>query len=165
MRDYIRNADADLICFQETKKSTFSNNELSSIAGADRFLWKFLPSSGHSGGILIRAKFDSFDFISFSPGVFFASMVVLHKALNVLWEVIVIYGPADHLLSHLFLDELHVTLSTCTLPFVLRGDFNLLRFPPDKNNYNLCWSRANAFNDFISDWALRELHRGGAPFT
>lgn len=35
--------------------------------------------------------------------MFFASMVVLHKSLSKIWEVIVVYGPADHFAFH----ELH----------------------------------------------------------
>lgn len=132
---YVRDANIDLICLRETIKTSFSNNELSSI--------------GHSGGILIDAKLDVFDFIAFDQGVFFASMVVLHKALNKLWEVIVVYGPVDHSLSQIFLDELSIKLTSCSLPFVIGGDFNLLCSPNDKNNDNFSWSRANAFHQFF----------------
>uniref|UniRef100_A0A453H653 Endonuclease/exonuclease/phosphatase domain-containing protein n=1 Tax=Aegilops tauschii subsp. strangulata TaxID=200361 RepID=A0A453H653_AEGTS len=45
------------------------------------------------------------------------------------------------------------------------GDFNLLRSPADKNNPNFSWPLANAFYDFISNCALRELPRVGARFT
>lgn len=75
-------------------------------------------------------------------------MVVLHKNLNVLWEVVVVYGPADHSLSALFLDELTTKIDSCNLPLRIGGDFNLLRFPVDKNNSNFSWPLADAFNDF-----------------
>lgn len=70
----------------------------------------------------------------FDHGVFFASMVVLHKSHNKLWEVVVMYGPADHSLSQLFLDELSIKVSASTLPLLIGGDFNLLHSPNDKNN-------------------------------
>ena len=67
--------------------------------------------------------------------VFFgASMVVLHRQLDLLWEVLVVYGPADHSLSALFLDEISDKIDPYTLPLLIGGDFNLLHSPSDKNN-------------------------------
>ena len=111
-------------------------HELSSIAGADRFDWNFLPSSGHSGGILLGSKCDVFDFVTFDHGIFWASSVLFHRQLNSLWEFMVVYGPADHSLSPIFLDEISNKVEACTLPLVIEGDFNLLRSPADKNTNN-----------------------------
>lgn len=74
----------DLVYLIKTFKALFPNNELSLIAGANRFAWRCLPASRHSGGILIGAKLDVFDFVAFDHGIFWASMVVLHKQLNLL---------------------------------------------------------------------------------
>ena len=64
-----------------------------------------------------------------------------------------------------FLDDLSNKIETCNIPLLIGGDFNLLRSPVDKNNANFSWPLANAFNDFISNNALRELPRVGARFT
>ena len=48
---------------------------------------------------------------------------------------------------------------------VIGGDFNLLRCPSDKSNNIFSWPLANAFTDFISVNAIRELPRGGARYT
>ena len=72
---------------------------------------------------------------------------------------------ADHSLSPLFLNELSVKIESCNLPMVIGGDFNLLRCPSDKSNNIFSWPLANAFNDFISVNAIRELPRGGARYT
>lgn len=136
-----------------------------SCLSVDRFAWHWLSSSGHSGGILIGAKLDIFDFVAFDHGIFWASMVVLHKSLNVLWEIMVVYGPADHSLSAMFLDELSSKIDSCNLPLLIGGDFNLLRSPIEKNNDNFSWPLADAFNDFISDCAICEIPRTGARFT
>lgn len=78
-QDQIRDVNIALVCLIETFKASFSNNEFSSIAGADSFAWRCLSASGHSGGILIGAKLDIFDFVAFDHGIFWASMAVLHK--------------------------------------------------------------------------------------
>lgn len=51
--------------FKKLLKLFFSVNELSSLAGADNFMWKSLSANGHLDAILIGAKLDVFDFVSF----------------------------------------------------------------------------------------------------
>ena len=154
IKDLVHGNNVDLIGMVETFKTSFSPHELLSFAGMDRFDWHVLPALGHLGGILIGSKRDVFDFVAFDHGIFWASTVVCHKALNLLWEFIVVYGPADHSLSSLFLDELSEKIEACNLPMVIGGDFNLLRSPSNKNNNNFSWPLANAFNDFISSNAI-----------
>lgn len=48
---------------------------------------------------------------------------------------------------------------------IIDGDFNLLWSLANKNNDNFDWQRAISFNDFISSFALREIHSSGARFT
>lgn len=129
LRDYVRDAHVDLICLQETIKPSFSSTELSSIACSDRFVWRWLPASGHSGGILIGAKIDVFDFVAFDHGNFVARMVLSHRDLNKLWEVVVVYGPANHSLSQFILDELTHKACSSNIPLLIGCDFNLLRSP------------------------------------
>jgi hypothetical protein len=129
------------------------------------FGWRWLPSFGHSGGILVGAKLDVFDIIAFDVGLFFASLVVCPRQLNCLWEIIVVYGLADHSFSQPFLDKLSSKIASVNLPLIVGGDFNLLLHPSDKNNNNFSWLQVEAFNDFIHNFALRELPRSGARFT
>ena len=77
----------------------------------------------------------------------------------------VVYGPADHSLSHLFLDEISNMIDSCGLPLLIGGDFNLMRSPSDKNSPNFSWSLADAFNAFICDSSICEVPRVGARFT
>ena len=44
-------------------------------------------------------------------GEFFVSMEIFERALNFKWEVIVVYGLADHRRSPAFLDELQLKIS------------------------------------------------------
>ena len=98
-----------------------------------RFDWHVLPSSGHSGEILIGSNKDIFDVVAYDHGIFWVSAVLYLKALNTLMEVIMVYGPADHSIAPLFLNELSVKIESCNLPMVIGGDFNLLHCPSDKN--------------------------------
>ena len=89
---------------------------------------------------------------------------MLHKRLNVLWEVIMVYGPANHSLSSLLLDELSSKIDSCTLPLRIGGDFNLLRSPIDKSNSTFSWPLTDSFNEFIHDCTLCEIPEGGCTF-
>lgn len=76
-----------------------------------------------------------------------------------------VYRPADHSLSALFLDELSSKIDSCILRLLIGGDLNLLRSPSDKNNGNFSWPLADLFNDFISECALHEIPRVGGRIT
>lgn len=70
LRDLVLGDNIDIIGLVDTLKPSFSPNELAAVAGIDRFDWNVLPSSGHSGGILIGTKRDVFYFVAFDHGIF-----------------------------------------------------------------------------------------------
>uniref|UniRef100_A0A453EX03 Endonuclease/exonuclease/phosphatase domain-containing protein n=4 Tax=Aegilops tauschii subsp. strangulata TaxID=200361 RepID=A0A453EX03_AEGTS len=148
-------------------RTEFSLPELDRLS-SHLFAWHWLPSSGstgHSGGILLGVKDATFEVGSMDRGRFFVSMELYERALNFKWEVIIVYSPADHSRSASFLEELHRKVSAASLPVVVGGDFNLLRFADDKSNSNVNFARMQMFNDCIADLGLREIDRIGARFT
>jgi hypothetical protein len=120
---------------------------------------------GHSGGILLGVKEDTFEVDDMDHGEFFVSMALTHRCSNLIWEVIVVYGPADHRRSPTFLDELTSKVDHCTTPVMIAGDFNLIRSPEDKSSAHVDLPRMWMFNDCIVDLALREITRAGARYT
>jgi hypothetical protein len=50
-------------------------------------------------------------------------------------------------------------------PFIVGGDFNLIRFGWEKSSDNIHPSWMGAFNDFIRDNGLKELVRKGSKFS
>nr|XP_040245584.1 leucine-rich repeat extensin-like protein 2 [Aegilops tauschii subsp. strangulata] len=81
------------------------------------------------------------------------------------WEVIIVYDLADHSRSASFLEELLQKVLAATLPVVVGGDFNLLRFAEDKRNAHVNFARMQMFNDCIADLGLHEIDRICARFT
>ena len=165
--EYMRDEHIDIVAVQETMRRDFALPELDRLS-SHLFAWHWLPSSGsagHSGGILLGVKDATFEVGSMDRGEFFVSMELFERSLNFKWEIIIVYGPADHSRSASFLEELHRKISAASLPVVVGGDFNLLRVAEDKNNGNVCFARMDMFNDFIADLALREIDRVGARFT
>ena len=64
---------------------------------------------------------DLFDFVAFDHGIFWASTVVSHRSLNSLLEIMVVYGPTDHVFSHIFLDEQRNKIESSDLPLLIGG--------------------------------------------
>ncbi|PNT74650.1 hypothetical protein BRADI_1g19599v3 [Brachypodium distachyon] len=124
--DLVKDYKVDIFCLQETIKATFSRKQLVLLGGNFVYHWEIKPADGHSGGMLIAAREDVFDLISAEPGEFFSSVVVRHKASNVQWEVINIYGPAGYERKVEFLQELASKLGRVVDHVLVGGDFNLI---------------------------------------
>ncbi|KAM0894533.1 hypothetical protein ACQ4PT_024480 [Festuca glaucescens] len=164
LKEYMRRENVDIVGLQETIKESFLLHELEGLS-RHKFAWHWRSASGHSGGILLGVKEDTFEVEDMDHGEFFVSMAVTHKRSNLSWEVIIVYGPADHSRSQSFLEELRNKINRCTTPVVVAGDFNLIRSPEDKSSTRVDIPRMRMFNDCLADLALREITRVGARFT
>ncbi|KAK1618982.1 hypothetical protein QYE76_024499 [Lolium multiflorum] len=164
LKEYIRRENVDIVGLQETIKESFLLHELEGLS-RHKFAWHWRPASGHSGGILLGVREDTFEVEDMEHGEFFVSMAVTHRRSNLSWEVIIVYGPADHSRSQAFLVELRAKIDRCTTPVVVAGDFNLIRSPEDKSSRRVDIPRMRMFNDCLADLALREITRVGARFT
>jgi exonuclease III len=60
IRDKIMESKSVIICLQETKKETFDINFIKNLCPLDFDSFKFLPSVGASGGILVVWKKQCF---------------------------------------------------------------------------------------------------------
>jgi exonuclease III len=164
LKEYMRQENVDIVGLQETIKESFLLHELEGLS-RHKFAWHWVPAVGHSGGILLGVKEDTFEVDDMDHGEFFVSMALTHRCSNLIWEVIMVYGPADHRRSPAFLAELTSKVVRCMTPVMIAGDFNLIRSPEDKSSAHVDLPRMRMFNDCIADLALREITRAGARYT
>jgi hypothetical protein len=68
-----------------------------------------------------------------------------------------VYAPADHRETNAFLDELLSLRPLISGPWLIVGDFNLVRSVDDKSNGIINTSLVNAFNDAIHSLGVQEL--------
>ena len=87
--------------------------------------------------MLLGVNEDSYEVQRWSSGSFYIQADVLQLDTSKHWACLVVYGPADHRRTDEFLAELASAISTCPLPLVVGGDFNLIRGSEDKNNDNI----------------------------
>ncbi|KAE8821478.1 hypothetical protein D1007_00251 [Hordeum vulgare] len=162
--DFLRQKAIDIVGLQETIRQDFRILELPRLS-RHQFAWQWLPASGNSGGILLGVREDAFRVDDMDRGEFFVNMSILDRRTHLSWEVIIIYGSADHARSADFLTELKNKVERCSTPVVVVGDFNLIRWDSDKSSSNVDRGCMCMFNDYIADLALREIARLGARFT
>jgi hypothetical protein len=96
LRDFLINAHIDILFLQETVRQDFSLQELESLEVGDKFFWTWLPSSGHSGGLLVGFRDSCFDVGVVHKGEFLMSTQLVLKASRFFFQFVGVYGLADH---------------------------------------------------------------------
>jgi hypothetical protein len=76
-----------------------------------------------------------------------------------------VYGAAQNCDKEEFLVELGNVCNNHSLPLLVGGDFNLLRFSSEKNRAMTLNKRSDIFNSIINSCALRQIHMAGGKFT
>jgi len=76
-----------------------------------------------------------------------------------------VYGPAQQEHKESFLIELANSCSHETLPYIIRGDFNIMRRSEDKSTDNFDFKWPNIFNQVIEVLDLKEIEMSGRQFT
>jgi endonuclease/exonuclease/phosphatase family metal-dependent hydrolase len=91
--------------------------------------------------------------------------VIKDRKSNFRWCAINLYGLANHHFSGMFLQELSELCENEILPFIIRGDFNLIRSESEKNSLHIDRNLIDIFNGFIQDHNLREVSMGRLKYT
>lgn len=121
LKDLMAKEKPEIIGLQETIKQSFSDRELESLAPGGGYKWGWIAASGHSGGILLGVKEDILQVEDWDSGDFFMGVTIRHKVLNIRWECITVYGPAQHEKSEEFLKEMSSKCEKSVLPMLIGG--------------------------------------------
>ena len=120
---------------------------------------------GTAGGTISAVNTASFQVVSFNHLTFSSTLILQSTEADRNIAITNIYAPSSRALKQSFLDEFLFISQPDDSPWLLVGDFNLLRFPSDKNNAAFRQAEANAFNQTIDDLALIELPLLDRQFT
>jgi hypothetical protein len=78
-------------------------------------------------------KSERFDVGSRSQGDFILELNLCDKLLDVKWNLLHVYGVAQDEFKNSFIAEFASFCSKNSDPYKLGGDFNILRYPTEKN--------------------------------
>jgi hypothetical protein len=87
------------------------------LGGGNNFAWKWVPSQGHSGGLLMGIDEDVLEVTDYQESRHFLSMVLEQKDNNFKWKLFNVYGPVqdNHKLD--FLNSLEAAITDSEVPF------------------------------------------------
>ena len=85
------------------------------------------------------------------------------KKLN--YCVLVVYGSAHEEHKVEFLTELSDMCGNITYPYIVGGDFNILRYAREKNKRTRTSHASDLFNYIINTFCLREVDMNGGLYT
>jgi hypothetical protein len=125
-----------------------------------------LPASQrHCRGILVGARSEALLVSNVKVYEFAVSCVVQDLTTKFSWNWVVVYEPAYEDRKVAFIDELHNIMASWQGPWLIGGDFNLSRFPSDKNTRRINQKFVDYFNDWVNKWGLIELNPPNRKFT
>lgn len=165
LKDLLYTYHVDFVGLQETIKKNYSENFFRKVDPGKSFAWHWIPSVGRSGGVLCGINSENFDIISVNIGTFAVKAIVLDKKLNkkVCW--VTVYGPPHDDKKEEFLTEMASLCSDQSLPLLIGGDFNILRFSSEKNKTFRGNKFTDMFNLIINSHDLREISMSGGKYT
>jgi hypothetical protein len=105
LKEIMNRENVKIIGLQETIKQSFSVGDLAKINP-----WGALPGTGgHLGalwGILLGVNEDNVHVENWEIGNYYVGVTIRDTKTNFRWDVIIVYGHAQHELSSDFLEEL-----------------------------------------------------------
>jgi exonuclease III len=157
VRDHMITANPSVLCVQETKLASLSEGKARSFLPPTLSQFSNADADGSRGGMLTAFNPRLLNLTSSDARRFSLTTSFESTSSDVAFTVTNIYAPSDHDLTQDFVTEM-ISLSNVVYgPWLILGDFNLIRVPADKNNNNFNRALADAFNAMIHAMALFEL--------
>jgi hypothetical protein len=120
---------------------------------------------GRSGGILLGVDLNVFDIGAIDEGDFYVKFTLQIKSNYFKFALYSVYGPAQNQNKNAFLAELANTCYKESLPYMIGGDFNIMRSPEDKSSGDFDPKWPNLFNVVIESLDLKEIMMSGRQYT
>jgi hypothetical protein len=150
----LKSSKATIVCLQETKLIDISFAKLNSFIPSSHSNYTYTSASGSRGGTL--TAWNSSLCLHQSYNLTFSTTVVLNNNLGMRYMITNVYGPVDNARKSDFLTELRTIYCLNDLPWILLGNFNIIRELSDTTATNPNTHSMLAFNTLIADLDLHE---------
>lgn len=165
LRNCIETSGCDVICLQETKRTTFDRAFIKTFCPKRFDQYAYIPSRGVSGGLITIWNSSIFTG-TVVLSEFFAHIINFKATQSVdTWNLVNIYGPCqgdDRITYTNWLFDLDIPDDE---NWLLLGDFNYIRSPSDRNKPGGDCNDMLKFNEFIREQCLVELPIKGRLYT
>lgn len=162
--DSLKENKVDMVAIQETKKESFSDRTLRNLSShVDSWVW--LPSRGRSGGILFGCASALISIINCYTQQYTLTMILQDKTSLEKWMYTIVYAPIDRNLKEEFWSELKIARDYTSLPWLVSGDFNAIRYRTEKSGLPFVCRLSREFNSFIQNADLNEFSLPDRKYT
>jgi exonuclease III len=165
LAELVKEEQINFIALSETGRDSFPDHVLKNLCGGRDFLWHAMAPHGRSGGILLGVDLMIFDIGAISEGDFYVKFTLRCKANDFKFVLYAVYGPAQCPNKGAFLSELANSCSKESLPYIVGGDFNIMRSPEEKSSGEFDPKWPTLFNAVIESLDLKEMVMAGRQFT
>ncbi|TVU26819.1 hypothetical protein EJB05_29384, partial [Eragrostis curvula] len=155
--DNLTSALPTIICLQESNLDNVDRFKAATFLPTAFTTLYSLDADGTRGGILTAWGPSIFTLSSFTTRRHTLTTTLHSTTTDLAITITNVYAPSDHRDSQIFLDGLIELAPHITGPWILAGDFNLVRDAADKNNDAINLGLADAFNSTINQLQLMEL--------
>lgn len=155
----------DFVGLKETMKSKYTPAFFRKLDPSNVFSWDWIPSIGKSGGVLCGFRNDTFKIQSVRKGQYIIQFRLHRVSLACDIAILVVHGSAHEEHKMEFLSELSSFCNDLRVPYVVGGDFNVLRHSEDKNSNSPLAHSSDLFNAIINTLRLREIYMAGGIYT
>lgn len=122
-----------MICLQETKFQCFGGKKARDIWGHKNWEWVHKEALNQSGGILIAWSKDLVEVEEIKMGEFSVSIKCKSVEDSFRWMFFGVYGPNSTDRRGQMWEELEEVNVEWQCPWVIGGDFNIVRYPFEKS--------------------------------
>ncbi|XP_060216839.1 uncharacterized protein LOC132644270 [Lycium barbarum] len=156
---------ADVVCFQEMKVEGEITEIVKDVWGNRWVSYVQLEASGTRGGIVIMWDRRVWEGTLSSVGAYSVSCSFSGIDEDFNWHITGVYAPNDRVEREETWWEIGAARGLISGPWVLCGDFNIVRHPSEKKNCDRISKAMTDFSDFIEDMELIDLELSGGNFT
>lgn len=110
-------------------------------------------------------KTDKFEVLGVNCGKYILQVNMFDKSKKCAWSLLTVYGAAHDEHKPEFLAELSSFCHKTRMPYLVGGDFNILRHNGEKNKQSSMSHFSAVFNSVIHLLGLREIFMSGGCFT
>jgi hypothetical protein len=133
LTDLVNEHALDFIGFQETMKKEYSSKFFRRLNPGGILFWKWVASVGKAGGILCGVRHETLSVLGFKMGKYILRFDLWDNLKKCKWSLLVVYGSAHEEFKNEFLVEMSSFYHEVDSPYIIGGDFNIIRHCNEKN--------------------------------
>lgn len=165
LRRVVRKHKPLIVTVQETKKEFLSEKLINFMWGKGDKGWIELPSKGLSRGVVVLWDASRLELLDYHIGAYTITLLCKCFDTGEVWAFTGLYGPTKQSEKALFWEELDTTGRLWDCPWLIAGDFNVVRQKSERSSGRISKSERVHFQSFIDEFGLLEFDRMGPSFT